>query len=73
MNSPPRYRLGLIGSPSRICKALAPVAFGLLIEPMVRGWSRFRRLSVSRHSSLWCGLPTFVRRRRTPRPGTEWV
>jgi predicted MFS family arabinose efflux permease len=28
------YRLGLIGAPSRICQALAPVAFGLLIEPM---------------------------------------
>lgn len=31
------YRLGLIGAPSRICQALAPVAFGLLIEPMGRG------------------------------------
>ena len=30
------YRLGLIGAPSRICQALAPVAFGLLIEPMGR-------------------------------------
>lgn len=28
------YRLGLIGAPSRICQALAPLAFGLLIEPM---------------------------------------
>jgi predicted MFS family arabinose efflux permease len=28
------YRLGLIGAPSRICQALAPIAFGLLIEPM---------------------------------------
>jgi hypothetical protein len=28
------YRLGLIGAPSRICQALAPVAFGLLIGPM---------------------------------------
>lgn len=28
------YRLGLIGAPSRICQALAPVAFGLLIEPI---------------------------------------
>jgi predicted MFS family arabinose efflux permease len=27
------YRLGLIGAPSRICQALAPLAFGLLIEP----------------------------------------
>jgi hypothetical protein len=31
------YRLGLIGAPSPICQALAPVAFGLLIEPMGRG------------------------------------
>ena len=31
------YRLGLIGAPSRICQALAPLAFGLLVEPMVRG------------------------------------
>jgi hypothetical protein len=31
------YRLGLIGAPSRICQALAPVAFGLLLEPMGRG------------------------------------
>src|SRR6185312_1377965 len=30
------YRLGLIGAPSRICQALAPLAFGLLIEPMGR-------------------------------------
>jgi hypothetical protein len=30
------YRLGLIGAPSRICQALAPIAFGLLIEPMGR-------------------------------------
>jgi hypothetical protein len=30
------YRLGLIGAPSRICEALAPLAFGLLIEPMGR-------------------------------------
>src|ERR1700741_4998100 len=28
------YRLGVIGAPSRICQALAPLAFGLLIEPM---------------------------------------
>ena len=31
------YRLGLIGAPSRICQALAPLAFGLLIEPVGRG------------------------------------
>lgn len=31
------YRLGLIGAPSRIAQALAPVAFGLLIEPLGRG------------------------------------
>jgi predicted MFS family arabinose efflux permease len=30
------YRLGLIGAPSRIAQALAPVLFGLLIEPMGR-------------------------------------
>jgi predicted MFS family arabinose efflux permease len=30
------YRLGLIGAPSRMCQALAPLAFGLLIEPMGR-------------------------------------
>jgi predicted MFS family arabinose efflux permease len=30
------YRLGLIGAPSRICQALAPLVFGLLIEPMGR-------------------------------------
>jgi hypothetical protein len=29
-------RLGLIGAPSRICQALAPLAFGLLIEPLGR-------------------------------------
>jgi hypothetical protein len=28
------YRLGLIGAPSRICQALAPLGFGLLIGPM---------------------------------------
>jgi hypothetical protein len=31
------YRLGLIGAPSRIAQALAPLGFGLLIEPMGRG------------------------------------
>jgi hypothetical protein len=30
------YRLGLIGAPSRIAKAAAPLAFGLLIEPLGR-------------------------------------
>jgi predicted MFS family arabinose efflux permease len=30
------YRLGLIGAPSRVCQALAPLGFGLLIEPMGR-------------------------------------
>jgi Major Facilitator Superfamily len=30
------YRLGLIGAPSRIAQALAPVLFGLLIEPTGR-------------------------------------
>jgi predicted MFS family arabinose efflux permease len=30
------YRLGLIGAPSRICQALAPVTFGLLIEALGR-------------------------------------
>ncbi|KJC57707.1 membrane protein [Bradyrhizobium sp. LTSPM299] len=30
------YRLGLIGAPSRICQAAAPLAFGLLIAPMGR-------------------------------------
>jgi predicted MFS family arabinose efflux permease len=30
------YRLGLIGAPSRICQAVAPLGFGLLIEPMGR-------------------------------------
>jgi predicted MFS family arabinose efflux permease len=28
------YRLGLIGAPSRIAQALAPLGFGLLIEPL---------------------------------------
>jgi MFS family permease len=28
------YRLGLIGAPSRIAQALAPLAFGLLIDPL---------------------------------------
>jgi predicted MFS family arabinose efflux permease len=28
------YRLGLLGAPSRICQALAPLGFGLLIEPL---------------------------------------
>ena len=31
------YRLGLIGAPSRICQALAPLGFGLLIEPLGTG------------------------------------
>jgi predicted MFS family arabinose efflux permease len=31
------YRLGVIGAPSRICQALAPLAFGLLIDPLGRG------------------------------------
>ena len=31
------YRLGLIGAPSRICQAIAPLGFGLLIEPIGRG------------------------------------
>ncbi|OJU21705.1 MAG: hypothetical protein BGN84_18825, partial [Afipia sp. 62-7] len=31
------YRLGLIGAPSRIAQALAPLGFGLLIEPIGRG------------------------------------
>jgi len=31
------YRLGLIGAPSRIAQALAPVLFGLLIEPLGKG------------------------------------
>lgn len=30
------YRLGLIGAPSRICQALAPLGFGLLIDIMGR-------------------------------------
>lgn len=30
------YRLGLLGAPSRICQALAPLGFALLIEPMGR-------------------------------------
>lgn len=30
------YRLGLIGAPSRIAQALAPLGFGLLLEPMGR-------------------------------------
>lgn len=28
------YRLGLIGAPSRICQAIAPLAFGILLDPM---------------------------------------
>jgi hypothetical protein len=31
------YRLGLIGAPSRLCQALAPLGFGLLIGPMGKG------------------------------------
>jgi MFS family permease len=31
------YRLGLIGAPSRLAQALAPLGFGLLIDPMGRG------------------------------------
>ena len=31
------YRLGLIGAPSRICQALAPLGFGLLLERMGQG------------------------------------
>jgi predicted MFS family arabinose efflux permease len=30
------YRLGLMGAPSRICQALAPLAFGLLIDVLGR-------------------------------------
>ncbi|MGX9426230.1 MULTISPECIES: MFS transporter [Bradyrhizobium] len=30
------YRLGLIGAPSRICQALAPLGFGLLIDTLGR-------------------------------------
>ena len=28
------YRLGLLGAPSRICQALAPVGFGLLMASL---------------------------------------
>ena len=28
------YRLGIIGAPSRLCQALAPLAFGFLIVPL---------------------------------------
>jgi hypothetical protein len=31
------YRLGLIGAPSRIAQALAPLAIGLLIDPLEEG------------------------------------
>ncbi|MGJ5001591.1 MFS transporter [Bradyrhizobium sp. HKCCYLRH2060] len=31
------YRLGLIGAPSRICQAFAPLLFGLLIDGLGRG------------------------------------
>ncbi|WP_316224837.1 MULTISPECIES: MFS transporter [unclassified Bradyrhizobium] len=31
------YRLGLLGAPSRICQALAPLVFGLLIDSLGRG------------------------------------
>jgi hypothetical protein len=31
------YRLGLIGAPARISQAMAPVAFGLLIDQMGAG------------------------------------
>jgi predicted MFS family arabinose efflux permease len=31
------YRLGLIGAPSRIAQAVAPLMFGLLLEPLGRG------------------------------------
>ncbi len=31
------YRLGLIGAPSRIAQALAPLAIGLLIDPLGKG------------------------------------
>jgi hypothetical protein len=34
------YRLGLIGAPSRVAQALAPLGFGLLIEPL-GGWVLF--------------------------------
>ncbi len=37
------YRLGLIDAPSRICQALAPVGFGLLMGPMSRALWRYRR------------------------------
>lgn len=31
------YRLGLIGAPSRVCQALAPLGFALLIDPLGGG------------------------------------
>jgi hypothetical protein len=31
------YRLGLTGAPSRIAQALAPLMFGLMLEPLGRG------------------------------------
>jgi MFS family permease len=31
------YRLGLIGAPSRFAQALAPLMFGLMLEPLGRG------------------------------------
>lgn len=31
------YRLGLLGAPSRVCQALAPVGFSLLIDPLGGG------------------------------------
>jgi hypothetical protein len=31
------YRLGLLGAPSRVCQALAPLGFSLLIDPLGGG------------------------------------
>jgi hypothetical protein len=44
------YRLGLMGAPSRIAQALAPLGFGLLIEPLGGGVWSFPRSSVSPRS-----------------------
>ena len=59
------YRLGLIGAPSRMAQAVAPLAFGLLIESMGS-----RVLIVSSGLSLAALAALFLLRIYTPPPQT---
>ena len=59
------YRLGLIGAPARMAQAIAPIAFGLLIDVMGSGV-----LIVSAAFSLSALVALFLLRRE-PRPPTS--